>query len=91
MTETPLTPFGIEEKTKALISEHLGVKLEDITKEKRFEEDFGADSLDMVELAMAFENEFQLKEISDDDRARIQTVEDAVKFIQYAEREVADA
>lgn len=90
MTETPLTPFGIEEKTKAIISEHLGVKLEDITQEKRFEEDFGADSLDMLELVMAFENEFDLREVSDADRERIQTVEDAVKFIQYAEREVVN-
>ena len=56
----------ITEQVHEIISKHLGVKLEEITPEKRFEEDFGADSLDMVELAMAFEEKFDIAEIPDD-------------------------
>ena len=74
----------IEESIKKLISEHLGAPVENITPDKRLEEDFGADSLDMVELVMAFEEEFNIAEISDEDRARILTVDDAIKFVENA-------
>ena len=70
----------VYEKVKAIIIDTLTVEEDQITLEARFREDLGADSLDLVELIMAFEDEFG-GQISDDDARSITTVEEAVKFI----------
>ena len=68
------------ERVKKIVVEHLGVDAEKVTEEASFIDDLGADSLDNVELVMAFEEEFDI-EIPDDAAEHIQTVGDAVKFI----------
>ncbi len=68
------------EKVKGIIVEQLGVAMDEVTEEASFIEDLGADSLDIVELVMALEEEYDL-EISDEDAEKIQTVGDAVKYI----------
>jgi len=68
------------EKVKAIVVEHLGVENDKVTESASFIEDLGADSLDTVELVMAFEEEFGI-EIPDDAAESIQTVGDAVNFI----------
>ena len=72
----------VAEKVKKIISEHLGIDdMEKITEDAKFIDDLGADSLDTVELVMAFEEEFG-SEISDSEAEKILTVGDAVKFIE---------
>ena len=71
---------SIEEKVKDIIVEQLGVNPDQVTPEAKFIEDLGADSLDTVELVMAFEEEFSI-EIPDDAAEKIQTVGDAINFI----------
>jgi acyl carrier protein len=66
---------------KAIIVDLLGVPEEKVTPEARFREDLEADSLDLVELIMAFEDKFG-GEISDEDAQKISTVGDAVKYVQ---------
>ena len=73
-----MDPF---EKTKEIIVEQLGVEPEKVTMEARFREDLEADSLDLVELIMAFEDEFG-GEISDDEAQQLKTVGDAVNYLQ---------
>lgn len=68
------------EKVKGIIVEQLGVAMDEVTEEASFIEDLGADSLDIVELVMALEEEYDI-EISDEDAEKIQTVGDAVKYI----------
>lgn len=68
------------EKVKSIIVEQLGVPAEEVTDEASFIEDLGADSLDIVELIMALEEEYDI-EISDEDAEKIQTVSDAVSYI----------
>ena len=68
------------EKVKKIVVEHLGVDEGKVTPEASFIDDLGADSLDTVELVMAFEEAFGV-EIPDDAAEHIQTVGDAVKFI----------
>jgi acyl carrier protein len=70
----------IEERVKKIVAKNLDVENSRITPEASFVEDFGADSLDQVELVMAFEEEFDV-EIPDDVAEKIKTVADAVKFI----------
>ena len=70
----------VEQKVKDIIVEQLKVSPEEVTLEASFIEDLGADSLDLVELIMAMEEEFGL-EISDEDAEKIQTVQDAVQYI----------
>ena len=72
---------NIEARVKKIVVEHLGVEEDKVTKDASFIDDLGADSLDNVELVMAFEEEFDI-EIPDDAAEHIQTVGDAVKFIQ---------
>ena len=69
------------ERVKKIVVEHLGVENEKVTEEASFIDDLGADSLDIVELVMAFEEEFNV-EIPDDAAETIQTVGDAVKFLE---------
>ncbi|CAN5703561.1 MAG: acyl carrier protein [Gemmatimonadetes bacterium] len=71
----------IETKVKDIIINELGVEAEKVTSEASFVEDLGADSLDTVELVMAFEEEFGI-EIPDEDAEKLQTVGDAIAYIQ---------
>ena len=71
----------ISTKVKKMVADHLGVDEAKVTEEANFIDDLGADSLDTVELVMAFEEEFG-SEISDSDAEKILTVGDAVKFIE---------
>ena len=71
----------VAEKVKAIVVEHLGVEAEKVTDTASFIDDLGADSLDNVELVMAFEEEFG-SEISDNEAEKILTVNDAIKFIE---------
>jgi acyl carrier protein len=68
------------DKVKGIIVEQLGVDEEEVTLEASFTDDLGADSLDIVELVMAFEEEFGI-EIPDDDAEKISTVKNAVDYI----------
>lgn len=69
------------EKIRELVVEQLGVDEEQVTPEASFREDLSADSLDIVELVMAFEEEFDI-EIPDEDAEQIQTVNDAAEYIK---------
>ena len=71
---------NLEARVKKIVAEQLGVAEADIKSESSFVEDLGADSLDTVELIMAFEEEFGV-EISDDDAEKIRKVRDAVEYI----------
>jgi acyl carrier protein len=71
----------VEERVKEIICEQLGVEEDEITPNAKFIEDLGADSLDTVELVMAFEEEFDL-EIPDEDAEKIVTVGDAIGYIK---------
>ena len=68
-------------KLKALIAEQLGVDADTITLEATFVEDLGVDSLDLVELSMALEDEFGIEEMSEEDMANIKTVGDLVEYL----------
>jgi acyl carrier protein len=72
---------SIEEKVKDIIVEQLGVNPEQVTPQASFIEDLGADSLDIVELVMAFEEEFGV-EVPDEDAEKLQTVGDVIKYIE---------
>jgi acyl carrier protein len=74
----------IAERVKKIVVDHLGVEAEKVTEAASFIDDLGADSLDTVELVMAFEEEFGV-EIPDDAADSILTVGDAVKFISKAQ------
>ena len=71
----------ISERVISIVMEHLGVEKDKVTENSSFIDDLGADSLDTVELVMAFEEEFG-SEISDSQAEKILTVGDAVKFIE---------
>lgn len=73
--------MAVAEKVRLIITEQLGVKLEEITETSSFVDDLGADSLDTVELVMALEEEFKI-EIPDEDAEKITTVGDAIKYIE---------
>ena len=70
----------IETRVKKIIAEQLGVPEADVSNEKAFVADLGADSLDTVELVMALEEEFDI-EISDENAEKIQTVQDAIDYL----------
>jgi len=72
---------SIEERVKEIIVEQLGVTPDQITPEASFLEDLGADSLDTVELVMAFEEEFNIN-VPDDDAEKLQTVGDVIRYIE---------
>ncbi len=68
------------DRVKKIVIEHLGVEAEKVTEDASFIDDLGADSLDIVELVMAFEEEFGV-EIPDDAAEKISTVNDAIEYI----------
>jgi acyl carrier protein len=72
---------GVEEKVKQIIVEQLQVDESEVTPSASFQEDLGADSLDVVELVMQFEEAFDL-EIPDEDAEKIKTVKDAIEYIE---------
>ncbi len=72
---------SVQEKVKQIIVEQLGVEESEVTPTASFVDDLGADSLDTVELVMAFEEGFSI-EIPDEDAEKIQTVADAVAYIE---------
>ena len=71
----------VKSKIKKIVADHLGIEEEKVTEEASFIDDLGADSLDTVELVMAFEEEVG-SEISDSEAKKILTVGDAIKFIE---------
>ena len=71
----------VASKVKKMVADHLGVEELKVTEEANFVDDLGADSLDTVELVMAFDEEFG-SEISDSEAEKILTVGDAIKFIE---------
>lgn len=73
--------MSVDEKVKSIIVEQLGVDANEVTPEASFVDDLGADSLDTVELVMAFEEAFNI-EIPDEAAEKIQKVKDAVEYIQ---------
>ena len=75
-----MTTGNVEQKVKGIIAEQLGVAEDEIKTTSSFIEDLGADSLDIVELVMAMEEEFEV-EIPDEEAENIKTVQDAVNFI----------
>ena len=72
---------NVSSKVKKMVADHLGLEETKVTEEASFTDDLGADSLDTVELVMAFEEEFG-SEISDSEAEKILTVGDAIKFIE---------
>jgi acyl carrier protein len=72
---------SVEERVKEIIAQELDVQASQVTPAAKFVEDLGADSLDTVELIMAFEDEFGIK-IPDEEAEKITTVKDAVKYIE---------
>ena len=73
--------MSVEDKVKEIIVENLGVDAEKVTESASFVEDLGADSLDPVELVMAFEEEFDV-EIPDEDAERMRTVGEAINYLK---------
>ena len=73
--------MSIEKRVKEIIVEQLGVNESEVTPEAKFVDDLGADSLDLVELVMALEEEYNM-EISDEDAEKILTVGDVIEYIQ---------
>ena len=73
--------MAVSEKVKSIIVEQLGVDEEEVTADASFVDDLGADSLDTVELVMAFEEEFNL-EIPDEDAEQISRVKEAIDYIE---------
>ncbi|MFO8085705.1 MAG: acyl carrier protein [Desulfobacterales bacterium] len=72
--------MSIEDKIKKIIAEKLGVEANEVVPEASFVDDLGADSLDLVELIMSMEEEFEI-DISDDDAEKLVTVKDALDYI----------
>ena len=66
---------------KDLVSEQFGMELDEVTLETSFEDDLGADSVDLVELVMAMEEEFEIGETQEEDLSGLKTVGDAVNYI----------
>jgi acyl carrier protein len=78
----------VEEKVKNIIVSQLGVNEDEVTNEASFVDDLGADSLDIVELVMAFEEEFGI-EIPDEEAEKIRTVGEAISYIEEKAKEAS--
>lgn len=76
-----MTPEEIFSTLQTLIAEQFAIDADEITMASSFTDDLGADSVDLVELVMAMEEEFDLDEIQEDDLAQLKTVGDCVKFL----------
>lgn len=76
-----MAPEEIFSKMQALIAEQFALDEDEITMASSFTDDIGADSVDLVELVMAMEEEFELDEIEEDDLSRLKTVGDCVRFL----------
>jgi acyl carrier protein len=76
----PLSDKSIEDRVKDIIVDQLGVNADQVTLAAKFIEDLGADSLDTVELVMAFEEEFEI-EVPDEEAEKLQSVGDVVSYI----------
>jgi len=72
---------SVEEKVKSIIVDQLGVNETEVTGSASFIDDLGADSLDIIELVMAFEESFEV-EIPDEDAEKIKTVADAIQYVE---------
>ncbi|HEX8366945.1 MAG TPA: acyl carrier protein [Pyrinomonadaceae bacterium] len=77
---------AVQEKIKQIIVDELGVDEAEVTENARFIEDLGADSLDLVELVMRFEEEFGI-EIPDEDAEKIQSVRDAYSYVEQHKKD----
>ncbi len=73
--------MDLEQRIKEIIADQLGVEVEKLNPSAKFVEDLGADSLDVVELVMAFEEEFGI-EIPDEDAEKIRTVGDVIDYLK---------
>ena len=73
--------MGLEDRVSTIIVEQLGVTKQELAPEASFIDDLGADSLDIVELVMAMEEEFDI-EIPDDDAEKIQTIKDVIIYVK---------
>ncbi len=76
----------VQDKIKQIIVDELGVDEAEVTENARFIEDLGADSLDLVELVMRFEEEFDI-EIPDEDSEKIQSVRDAYAYVEQHKKD----
>jgi acyl carrier protein len=76
-----MAEMSVEERVKQIIIEELGVDESEVTLNASFTDDLGADSLDIVELVMRFEEDFEI-EIPDEDAEKISNVRDAINYIQ---------
>lgn len=74
---------SIEDRVKDIIVDQLGVNADQVNPEAKFIEDLGADSLDTVELVMAFEEEFEI-EVPDEEAEKLQSVGDVIKYVEAA-------
>lgn len=77
--------MSVPEKVNSIIVEQLGVDADELKPEASFTDDLGADSLDIVELVMAFEEEFGI-EIPDEDAEKMESVGDAIKYLEEKEQ-----
>lgn len=73
--------MGLKDRVSAIVVEQLGVTKEELAPQASFIDDLGADSLDIVELVMAMEEEFDI-EIPDDDAEKIQTIQDVISYVK---------
>ena len=76
-----MTNEEIFQKIQALVAEQFALNPEEVTAETSFEENLGADSVDLVELVMALEEEFDMTEVEEEDLAGLKTVGDVVSFV----------